>query len=112
MNSRWRWRCMQRPITVPSSTLSAANRVVVPCRLSSCVMVWQRPGLIGNPGWVRSSAWIWLFSSIDSTAAWAGGVDIEPDDISQLGGKARIARALEGAQPMRLQFVRPPDALH
>jgi hypothetical protein len=28
-----RWRCMQRPITVPSSTLSAANRVVVPCRL-------------------------------------------------------------------------------
>ena len=26
-------RCMQRPMTVPSSTLSAANRVVVPCRL-------------------------------------------------------------------------------
>jgi hypothetical protein len=39
-------------------------------------------------------------------------IDIEPDDVSQLGGKARIARALEGAQPMRLQFVRPPDALH
>jgi hypothetical protein len=33
MNSTWRWRCMQRPMTVPSSTLSAANRVVVPCRL-------------------------------------------------------------------------------
>ena len=31
------------------------------------------PGLIGNPGWVRSSAWIWLFSSIDSTTVWAGG---------------------------------------
>ena len=28
-----RWRCMLRPITVPSSTLSAANSVVVPCRL-------------------------------------------------------------------------------
>jgi hypothetical protein len=28
-----RWRCMQRPITVPSSTLSVANSVVVPCRL-------------------------------------------------------------------------------
>jgi hypothetical protein len=25
--------CMQRPITVPSSTLNAVNRVVVPCRL-------------------------------------------------------------------------------
>ena len=25
--------CMQRPMTLPSSTLRAANRVVVPCRL-------------------------------------------------------------------------------
>jgi hypothetical protein len=46
---------------------------LVPCRLSSWVMVWQRPGLIGSQGWVRSSAWIWLFSSSDSTTAWAGG---------------------------------------
>jgi hypothetical protein len=36
-------------------------------------MVWQRLGLIGSPGWVRSSAWSWLFSSIDSTTAWADG---------------------------------------
>jgi hypothetical protein len=27
-------------------------------------------------------------------------------------GEGRIARALEGAQAMRLQVVRPPDALH
>jgi hypothetical protein len=33
MNSWCRWRCMQRLITVPSSTSSAANRVVVPLRL-------------------------------------------------------------------------------
>src|SRR5271167_4161347 len=33
----------------------------------------ERPGLIGNPGWVRSSAWIWLFSSSESTTACAGG---------------------------------------
>jgi hypothetical protein len=32
MNSLWWWQCMQRPITVPSSTFSAANNVVVPCR--------------------------------------------------------------------------------
>src|SRR5215467_10491169 len=87
-------------------------------------MVWQRPGLIGNPGWVRSSAWIWLFSSIDSTTACAGGstprvrpmagprAGSEPNNISELVGKAGIARALEGAQPVRLQFVRLPDALH
>src|ERR1700677_2474481 len=33
MNSWWRrWRCMLRPITVPSMTFIAANGVVVPCR--------------------------------------------------------------------------------
>lgn len=30
MNSWWVWRCMQRPITLPSSTSKAANNVVVP----------------------------------------------------------------------------------
>jgi hypothetical protein len=33
----------------------------------------QRPGFIGSPGWVRSSAWIWLFSSTDGTTACSGG---------------------------------------
>ena len=33
----------------------------------------QRPFFIGRLGWVRSSAWIWLFSSIDRTTARAGG---------------------------------------
>jgi hypothetical protein len=28
-----------------------------------------RPGFIGKPGWVRSSAWIWLFSSTERTTA-------------------------------------------
>ena len=32
-----------------------------------------RPFFSGRPGWVRSSAWICDFSSIDSTTAWAGG---------------------------------------
>src|SRR5271167_4113770 len=36
-------------------------------------LVPHLPGLSGRPGWVRSSAWIWDFSSIDSTTAWAGG---------------------------------------
>ena len=31
------------------------------------------PGFIGRPGWVRSSAWIGDFSSIDTTTAWMGG---------------------------------------
>ena len=33
MNSWCRWRCILRPITVPSRTFTAANKVVVPCRL-------------------------------------------------------------------------------
>jgi hypothetical protein len=36
-------------------------------------LVPARPGFIGKPGWVRSRAWIWLFSSTDRTMAWSGG---------------------------------------
>src|SRR5215469_1444325 len=39
-------------------------------------------------------------------------IDIEPDDIGELVSKAGVARTLEGAQPMRLQFVLLPSALH
>ena len=39
-------------------------------------------------------------------------IDIEPDNVGELVGKAGIARAFEGAQPVGLQFVRPPDALY
>jgi len=38
-------------------------------RRESWVIVPDRPLFIGRPGWVRSRAWIWLFSSIDSTIA-------------------------------------------
>jgi hypothetical protein len=39
-------------------------------------------------------------------------IDIEPDDVGKAWLQAGIARALEGAQAVRLQFVRLPDALH
>ena len=32
-------------------------------------IVAQRPFFIGSPGWVRSRAWIWLFSSMLRTTA-------------------------------------------
>src|SRR5205809_6307579 len=41
-------------------------------------MVPQRPFLIGRPGCVRSSAWIWLFSSTHSTIACCGGLRYKP----------------------------------
>lgn len=40
----------------------------------SRVMVSARPFFIGRPGWVRSSAWIWLFSSTQRTSALSGGL--------------------------------------
>src|SRR5207245_2739269 len=54
-------------MTLPSNTLSAAKSVAVPFRLSSCVIVPHRPFFRGRPGWVRSKAWIWLFSSTHTT---------------------------------------------
>src|SRR5260370_6949665 len=75
-------------------------------------IVWQRPGLIGSPGWVRSSAWIWLFFVEREHHGVGRRIDIEPDDVGQFGGKARIARALKGPQAMwavpRETFAPPP----
>jgi hypothetical protein len=39
-------------------------------------------------------------------------IEVKPDNIGQQGGKARITRTLEGADAVRLQLVRLPDALH
>ena len=39
-------------------------------------------------------------------------IDVKPDNIGQLGSKARIARPLEGADAVGLQLVRLPDALY
>ena len=56
------------------ATSSAANRVVVPCpflvvgyRAGAALL--QRQSRLG----ARSSAWVWLFSSTESTSALSGG---------------------------------------
>jgi hypothetical protein len=58
------------------------------------VMVPARPFFIGRPSWVRSNAWIWLFSSTDNHGV-GGRIDIEADDVAHLGRKLRIVRELE-----------------
>ena len=68
--------------------------------LQSSVIVPARPGLIGNPGWARSSAWIWLVSSTERTTAWAR-IDVEVDDVFELLGELRVCRQLERADAMR-----------
>ena len=41
-----------------------------------------------------------------------GRVDVQADDVLELGGEVGIVRALEGADAVRLQVVRRPDPLH
>ena len=67
---------------------------------------------MGSPGWVRSSAWIWLFSSIESTIAWSGRVDVEADHVPDLVREGRIARQLELSEAVRSEAVSPPDLLY
>ena len=62
--------------------VSAVKSVVVQRRLESCVMVAARPRFRGSPGCVRSSAWIWLFSSTQSTKALSGGLNSRPTNRS------------------------------
>ena len=64
MNSWWRWRCMQR-MTLPSSTLRAANRVACHAACSP----WCQDGPFSSDGRAPGSA----TSSTESTMAWAGG---------------------------------------
>jgi hypothetical protein len=45
---------------------------------------------MGSMGWVRSSAWHWLFSSTHSTKAFSGGVQVETHDVAQLLDEQRI----------------------
>src|SRR6185436_3384385 len=39
-------------------------------------------------------------------------VDIQPDDVTQLGDEFRVTRQFELPYPMRLEAVRAPDTLH
>jgi hypothetical protein len=75
-------------------------------------MVQARPFIIGNPGWVRSSARIWVLSSTDNTTAWSGGLNVEADDLFELGSKLRVVGQLEATYEMRPQPTSTPYPLH
>src|ERR1700751_6042749 len=47
-----------------------------------------RPAFNGSPGWVRSSARIWLFSSTDKTRACSGGFIYSPTMASSFWAKS------------------------
>ena len=70
----------------------------------------QRPRFIGNPGWVRSSAWIWLFSSTDSTSARSGGLRYRPTTSRSFSTNRRSRDSLKvssrwGCRPCCFQIL-------
>jgi hypothetical protein len=70
-----------------------------------------RPGQRRRVGWVRSRAWICDFSSTHSTAA-LGWVQVQADDVVDLGGQLRVGEELEGLGAPGLDAVLTPDAGH
>ena len=75
------------------------------------------PGSIGSVGAVLSSAWIWLFSSTQSTTRTLGRIEIKPDDVTDLVDKQRVLGQLPvsltrwGANPnARQTFEHRPSA--
>lgn len=75
-------------------TSKAANSVVVRLRSWSSVIGPARPGLIGSDGWVRSTAWIWLFSSMHSTIAFSGGLRYTPTTSTSFSSKSGSPESL------------------
>jgi hypothetical protein len=64
------------PITLPSSTLRAATLEKWASPQHQALIFthsFSRSPFFGRLGWVRSDAWIRVFSSIESTLAWSGG---------------------------------------
>ena len=87
-----------------------AGRAVAACSRGCAA----RPGLgaWAASSWLRSSAWIWLFSSTQRTSARVRRGHVEAHHVAHLCHEVRIGRELERLQPVRLQAERPPDALH
>ena len=58
-------------------------------------MVPALPALSGSPDWVGSSAWIWAFSSTESTTACLGGSTYRPTMSSSLAANSGSVERLK-----------------
>ena len=86
---------MQRPMTLPSSTLRAANSVVVPLRYvvvghgAAAALLHRQAGL----GAVERLDLALLVDREHD--GMRRRIDVEPDDVAQLGGELRVVGQLE-----------------
>ena len=102
---------MHRPITVPSSTSKAANRWW--CRCAYSLTSSSRPCFFsGRPGWVRSRAWILLFSSTDRTRLCAGGLTYRPTMSLSLAANSGSLDSLKVLMRWGWRPCAAPDPLH
>ena len=107
-NSSARWRAVMSAITLPGGHVQggvevggAVAHVVVGAPLGV-------PGISGSTGAVRSSAWIWDFSSTHSTTAASGGLRYSPTMSRTLSMNCGSGDSLK-SRPVRLEPERPPD---
>ncbi len=111
-HSAWVWRCWHWPITLPSSTFSAANSVVVPWRFV-VVRHGLRAALLQRQPALRAVQRLHLTLLV---AAQHQGVlgrrHVQTHDVFELLDELRIARHLEAAHDVRLQPVRLPMSPH
>jgi hypothetical protein len=108
LNSTARCRRCSWPITVPSATLNAANRLVIPCRAESWV---RRSGLPGQHRQHRLGAVQRLDLGLlvhPQHHGLVGRVVVQPDDVDDLVDNQRIGRQLEGLGQLRFEPQGPP----
>ena len=99
-------------MTLPSSTLSAANRVVVPLphvvvRHGAAAALLHRQARLGAIECLDLA--LFIDRENDSMRR---RIHVETDDVSQLVGELRVVGQLEQTCPVRLQAMSAPDALH
>src|SRR6516225_3592572 len=94
-------------MTLPSSTLSAAKRVVMRCRYGAgtSLLHWQ-PRLSA----VQRLDLAFLINRENDGAVRR--IDVEADDLLELGRELRIIGQLEPADQMRPQAMSTPDPLY
>lgn len=100
------------PVTLPVAIL--VPRTGWWCGVAGGVVGWRSgiPTCICNVGAIRSSSWIWDFSSAQSTIAFSGGFMQEPEDVGDVAGQFRIGGELERLRQPRLHPVFTPYLRH